>query len=546
MKTIFQNLKMFYKLLLSPLVIISFLIILAVLSFKGFSTQKADVEDMFNQRFKNYQDSATVSKDLTEVHANLYKILNWTNANYDKKKVEDFSKEQFNTLEKTIVGMKRAADAPGMNASEKGYYQKALPQTIKYKEMTRSIVESLQSGDTATASILMGQVDDSFQAMNKSLADLMELEKKLSKTKFDDVLASINGSSKQFVVISVLAVILSMLLNVFMARFITAPLHESMAALGRMAEGDLTREIEVRSRDEIGALSWSVNQMREKIAEVVGQSVETSQGLASAASQQAAALEETSSSLEEMSAMTHKNAESTARANELMMSNKETTEKANGSMNDLIRSMTEIGQASEQTQKIVKTIDEIAFQTNLLALNAAVEAARAGEAGAGFAVVADEVRNLALRAAEAARNTSGLMGDIVSKVRAGEHLVKVTNDAFKQVKTGSEKVIELVGEIAVASQEQSQGIEQVNRAVVEMNGVTQKNAASAEELASIMAMFRTRSDDAGYEAPGVPATRAARPRKRLSENIGSGKGTGRASLLPGPRPPGESDVVPEF
>jgi methyl-accepting chemotaxis protein len=546
MKTIFQNLKMFYKLLLSPLVIISFLIILAVLSFKGFSTQKADVEDMFNQRFKNYQECATVIKDLTDVHANIYKILNWTNANYEKKKVEDLAKEQFITLEKTIAGMKKAAAVPGLNAEEKGFYQKALPQTVKYKEMAQAIIESIQSGDTSTAAILMGQVDDSFQAMNKSLAGLMDLEKKLSRTKYDDVLASINSASKQFVVLSLLAVILSILLNVFMARFITAPLHESIDVLGRMAEGDLTRQIAVQSKDEIGALAWSVNRMREKIAEAVGQSVETSQELARAASQQAAALEETSSSLEEMSAMTHKNAESTSHANELMVNNKEATEKANSSMNELIRSMTEIGQASEQTQKIVKTIDEIAFQTNLLALNAAVEAARAGEAGAGFAVVADEVRNLAMRAAEAARNTSGLMGDIVTKVQAGEHLVKVTNDAFKQVKTGSEKVIELVGEIAVASQEQSQGIEQVNKAVVEMNGVTQKNAASAQELAAIMAMFKTRSDGVGYKAADAPAALGARPRKVLPGKAGSAKGTGRAALLPGTRPLKVSDGIPEF
>jgi len=153
--------------------------------------------------------------------------------------------------------------------------------------------------------------------------------------------------------------------------------------------------------------------------------------------------------------------------------------------------MKEITAASEQTQKIVKTIDEISFQTNLLALNAAVEAARAGEAGAGFAVVADEVRNLALRAAEAARNSSTMMEDIVAKVRNGEKLVTVTYNAFRQVTESSEQVVGLMGDIAKATQEQSQGIDQVNRAVLEMNQVTQENAAGAQELADVMSMFKT-------------------------------------------------------
>jgi methyl-accepting chemotaxis protein len=157
---------------------------------------------------------------------------------------------------------------------------------------------------------------------------------------------------------------------------------------------------------------------------------------------------------------------------------------AKDSMAQMNRSMEEIAQASEDTSKIVKTIDEIAFQTNLLALNAAVEAARAGEAGAGFAVVADEVRNLAMRAADAARNTAGLIDETVKKVRAGSGLMSATGSAFAQVSERADKVADLVSEIAAASGEQAQGIEQVNKAVSEMDKVVQQNAANAEESAS--------------------------------------------------------------
>jgi methyl-accepting chemotaxis protein len=153
-------------------------------------------------------------------------------------------------------------------------------------------------------------------------------------------------------------------------------------------------------------------------------------------------------------------------------------------MSQLTGSMQEISKASQETQKIVKTIDEVAFQTNLLALNAAVEAARAGEAGAGFAVVADEVRNLAIRAADAAKNTADLIEGTVKKVKDGSELVTKTNQEFSKVAESSSKVNELVSEIAAASNEQAQGIGQVNTAVSELEKVVQQNAANAEESAS--------------------------------------------------------------
>jgi methyl-accepting chemotaxis protein len=153
-------------------------------------------------------------------------------------------------------------------------------------------------------------------------------------------------------------------------------------------------------------------------------------------------------------------------------------------MAHLTASMDEISKASEATSKIIKTIDEIAFQTNLLALNAAVEAARAGEAGAGFAVVADEVRNLAMRAAEAAKNTANLIEGTVKKIKEGSAIVQTTNAEFSEVQISAARMGELVGEISAASGEQAQGIEQIRKAVTEMENVVQRNAGNAEESAS--------------------------------------------------------------
>jgi methyl-accepting chemotaxis protein len=219
-----------------------------------------------------------------------------------------------------------------------------------------------------------------------------------------------------------------------------------------------------------------------------------SQSLAQGSSEQAASLEETSASLEEMSSMTRTNADNARQADSLMGETARVVDAANSSMGDLTVSMKEVSQASEETAKIIKTIDEIAFQTNLLALNAAVEAARAGEAGAGFAVVADEVRNLAMRAAEAAKNTANLIEGTVTKVKGGSDLVGKTAEAFAQVAGSTGKVKELVAEIAAASGEQAQGVDQINKAVNEMNNVTQQTAASAEESASASEELNAQSE----------------------------------------------------
>ncbi len=227
-----------------------------------------------------------------------------------------------------------------------------------------------------------------------------------------------------------------------------------------------------------------LNEGSDQVASAAGQVSSSSQSLAEGASEQAASIEEASSSLEEMSSMTKQNANNAGQANTLMKAASHIIEKASRSMGELTTSMQDISHASEETQKIIKTIDEVAFQTNLLALNAAVEAARAGEAGAGFAVVADEVRNLAIRTADAAKNTEDLIKDTVKKVMDGSTVVSTTNETFGEVTESASKVSEIVGGITTASTDQANGIDQINTAVSEMDKVTQQNAANAEESAA--------------------------------------------------------------
>ncbi|CAN2045760.1 methyl-accepting chemotaxis protein [Candidatus Magnetomoraceae bacterium gMMP-13] len=210
----------------------------------------------------------------------------------------------------------------------------------------------------------------------------------------------------------------------------------------------------------------------------------TSQSLADGTSTQAASLEETSASIEEMTSMTKKNAENAGSTDGLMTQTGQTSQKANKCLDRLTESMEKISMASHDTQNIIKTIDEIAFQTNLLALNAAVEAARAGEAGTGFAVVADEVRNLAMRSAQAAKNTADLIEGTLIKVDEGAELVNLTNKEFIEMIESIKNAGKLVKEITMASREQAQGIDEINKAVAQMDVVVQQNADNADKSAS--------------------------------------------------------------
>ncbi len=340
---------------------------------------------------------------------------------------------------------------------EKADLAKVLEISAPYYRLRADIIRQSRSLSATETGVLLGELRPLYDAyINAIDAKVEELSKanQQASTDLDDAAASTKGLLMTGVVSAlVLGIILAWLIN----RRISRTLNSIAGQLGDSSA---------------------------QVASAAGQVSSSSQSLAEGASQQAAALEETSASLEEISSMTKRNADSAAQAKSLSNQTRGAAETGSTDVQAMNTAMDAIKTSSGNIAKIIKTIDEIAFQTNILALNAAVEAARAGEAGAGFAVVAEEVRALAQRSATAAKETAEKIEDAITKSDHGASISAKVATSLNEIVDKARKVDSLVGEIAQASQEQSQGITQVLGAVGQMDKITQANAANAEEGAS--------------------------------------------------------------
>ncbi len=350
---------------------------------------------------------------------------------------------------------------------------------------------------------------------------------------------------------------------------VMGPINEAAGVMEKLAAKDITPRVTGDYKGDHAKIKQSLNLAvdnldnalqqvaigADQVASASAQVSSGGQSLSQGASEQASSLEEVSSSLQEMSSMTKQNALNAREANGVAEAARDSAKKGVESMSRMSSAINQIKTSSDATAKIVKTIDEIAFQTNLLALNAAVEAARAGDAGKGFAVVAEEVRNLAMRSAEAAKNTANL---IEEAVRNSENGVSINSEVLKNFQDITErinKVSQVVAEIAAASEQQDQGITQVNKAVEQMNLLTQQNAANAEESASAAEEMSSQSEEmrsmvAGFKLTSAGAFTKALPIEGPSEqrmqNIRTGQKGQKAmsGLQPNPRkviPLDESD-----
>ncbi len=348
------------------------------------------------------------------------------------------------------------------------------------------------------AKVLIKDLPPSQFKWQNGLSGLIDLEHRLSNDYVADANRDYEIAQVTMLTLTVLAILLGIAIAWTITRGITRPINEAVRVARTVAAGDLTSQIVATQTDETGQLMQALREMNDSLLKIVGQvrhgadSMATAssqiaagnQDLSSRTEQQASSLQQTAASMEELTSTVRHNADNALQANQLASQASSVAVHGGAVVAQVVDTMGSINASSRKIVDIIGVIDGIAFQTNILALNAAVEAARAGEQGRGFAVVASEVRALAQRSADAAKEIKHLIDDSVSKVERGSSQVSAAGKTMEEIVASVRRVTDIMAEIAAASQVQTLGIEQINQAVVQMDQVTQQNAALVEESAA--------------------------------------------------------------
>ncbi|WP_269813986.1 methyl-accepting chemotaxis protein [Simplicispira lacusdiani] len=420
-------------------------------------------------------------------------------------------------------------------------------QRARYIEAQERYLALVEQGNAEDARrYLLKDVRPVLDAYFSAVEALIGFQTELLGQSVDSAQADVVSIQNTVWATILLALLVAAVLAAWIIRAITGPLRQAVEVSHAVAAGNLGMALQVQGRNETAQLLRSLQQMMESLRKVVSNVRSGSESVASASAQiaqanhdlsarteqQASALEQTAASMEQLNSTVRQNADNARQANQLAMSATTVAERGGAVVGEVVETMKGINDSSRRIADIIGVIDGIAFQTNILALNAAVEAARAGDQGRGFAVVASEVRSLASRSAEAAKEIKTLIGTSVERVEAGSQLVDQAGATMQEVVAAIRRVTDLMGEISAASTEQSQGVDQVGEAVIQMDQTTQQNAALVEEMAAAASslrgqaqelvrsveVFRLGDEPSHAESPQVPApaleTRTAVPALR--------------------------------
>ena len=402
-------------------------------------------------------------------------------------------------------------------------YEKECLSDEKDRSLLQADLSAFGDYTTLRESILAlgkeGKAEEGMQLLLKNQAVLAKLANAfqahrdyntfLGQKGADDGATMLKSANSLAVVIALIALIGVTGMGLLLSRKIINSLNEAVVVAQTVAAGDLTYDIKVTGNDEVGRLMRALKEMNISLLKIVGEvrsgtetistaSTQIATGnldLSTRTEQQAGSLEETASSMEELTSTVRQNADNARQANTLAVSASDMAVKGGAVVSQVVERMGTINESAKKIVDIISVIDGIAFQTNILALNAAVEAARAGEQGRGFAVVASEVRNLAQRSAAAAKEIKSLIDKSVDQVAAGSRLVDEAGSAMHDIVESVRRVTDVVSEISAASQEQTSGIEQINKAIIHMDEVTQQNAALVEEAAAAAASLQDQASN---------------------------------------------------
>ena len=403
-------------------------------------------------------------------------------------------------------------------------------------------VAALHAQDIKLATdILHGPIAQLFLPVQNVINILIRKQLEIGKQKFEESQNTFHLVCIAYIFGTLFGLFLAIIVGIWLIRAISAPLKAAVNIARSVAAGDLTQGIDVRSTDEIGQLMQALKNMNDRLLKIVGEvlagtdtiaavSIQIASGnrdLSSRTAEQASSLEQTALSMEELTSTVKQNADNAHQANQLAASASEVAIMGGAVVSQVVNTMGSINESARKIVDIISMIDGIAFQTNILALNAAVEAARAGEQGRGFAVVATEVRNLAQRSTAAAKEIKSLISDSLEKVEAGRKLAGEAGNTMDNVVASVKRVTDIMGEITTATQEQSNGIAQVNQAISQMDEVTQQNAAlveqaaaaadnlqeQAEELVKMVSMFKL--DETHVVVTSTPVLESVKPHPKV-------------------------------
>ena len=528
--------KVWHKILVAPLVAVLFLVALGALSVVMMARQGLSVATLIRDRGGALELALGASQEISQAHSGAYRlVMGFSDMGPDE--VMAASAAQTKHVDAVIAKVKDFAARPQLVPEERARLAAVMPRLAAYREKMHAAVAAAVRGP-AEGKAAMEQADAAFQDTIAAFNAMLDLERKMAADSSQQAGADFKTTIVAFIGIVLLAVAAALAIALAMGRALVRPLRAAGATAADIAGGDLTTAVAVRGKDETADLLRALAGMKDDLRRLVGEVLASARSVADTSAQiaqgnldlsqrteeQASTLEETASSMEELTATVTQNAENARTATQLALGASDVARKGGQVVGEVVSTMTGISQSSRKIADIIGVIDAIAFQTNILALNAAVEAARAGEQGRGFAVVAAEVRNLAQRSATAAREIKGLIGESVEKVDAGTRLADAAGRTMEEIVASVTRVSDLIAEIAAASQEQSAGIGQVNKAVSEMEHVVQQNATLVEEasaatesmkgqaaqLLQVVSRFRIDAEDAPARAP-APAAAVREP-----------------------------------